>query len=303
MKRFPFLLISGLLALLVLSAPSCQSTKSSTATKMLKFNLEKGKGYDFEMQISMDQELMGQQVQLDMTTYYSLVVQEEKEGVRDLDAVIDRFKMKTGAMGMNMEVDTDEPASSDTALIKNDPIAAVKKVFSAIKGQKFTMRVNSEGKIVSVSGLENMGQKLADDMGLQGEEREDMLKGFNEKLSTEEFSQNLEKFWYIFPNKEVKVGDSWTKTRDFGGKLPATYQSSYKVTDIEGDMVTLEENSKIIVRDNEPMQVSGDIKATLVVDSRSGLVVSADQDMNLQAKAGGMSFPIKGKARIKGVAR
>ncbi len=53
---------------------ACQSAKSSTASKMMKFNLEKGKGYDYEMTMNLDQDIMSQKVQMKMIDYHSMEV-------------------------------------------------------------------------------------------------------------------------------------------------------------------------------------------------------------------------------------
>ncbi|MGQ0738879.1 MAG: DUF6263 family protein [Bacteroidota bacterium] len=287
----------------VISFEACQSSKASTASKMLKFNLENGKGYDYEMTVNMDQEIMGQPMKMDMTVYYSMDVSEDNGTVKTINASYERFKMNTAVGGMNIDIDTDKPITGDTSDMKTNPLLAVNKVFGAIKGQKFTMKVNAEGKITDVTGFENMGKNIAESLGLGEEEKAEMMKQFDGQFNADEIKQNLERFWYIFPNKEVKVGDTWDKMTEVRGKMPAKYKSSYKVTEIEGDMVTLEETSKIEAKENEMIGLTGDVTGTIVVDSRSGLVVTADQDMDMKASAQGMSFDIKGKSRIKGKAR
>ncbi len=164
------------------------------------------------------------------------------------------------------------------------------------------MKVNSEGSVVDVSGFEKMGASIADSLGLEGEKREQLLQQFDKQFNGDEIKGQFDRFWGIFPNKDVKVGDSWNKTSVVKGKMPGTYTSTYTVKDIEGDMVTLEEKTKVDAKE-EKIGMNGDIEGTLVVDSRYGLVVSADQDMNLKASGGGMSFDLKGKTRTKGTAR
>lgn len=285
------------------SFEACQTTKTSTSTKMLKFDLEKGKGYDYEMTVSMDQEIMGQEIKMDMTTYYSMDVNGDDSGTKTIVSSFERFKLKTEVAGFNIDVDTDKPVSSDTAELKKDPMQIFNRIFGSIKGQKFTMKVNPEGKITEVTGFENMAENIAGSLGLDEDEKQEMMKEFNGQFNADEIKQNLERFWYIFPNKEIKVGDTWDKVSEVGGKLPARYKSTYKVTDIEGDMVTLEEVSKIESKGDEKLSLSGEVTGTIVVDSRSGLVVTADQDMDIKASGGGMSFDIKGKSKIKGKAR
>jgi hypothetical protein len=293
------LMISGLVS--ISTWQSCQSTKSAAASKNLKFNLQNGKAYDYETTINIDQEIMGQKIQADMSTYYSMEVTGDSADIRTMVATIDRFSMKTGAGGMNVEIDTDKPFKADGSE-KDSAMGMINKLFSAIRNQKFTMRVNAEGKIIEVTGFENMASSIVDSLGLGGEEKDKMTEQFNKQFNGEQVKGQFERFWNIFPNKEVKVGDTWTRSSNLGGTMPGTYNSTYTVKDIEGDMVTLEEKTKVDTKE-EKVMLKGDIEGTLVIDSRSGLVVSADQDMTMKADAGGMSFEIKGKTKTKGTAR
>jgi hypothetical protein len=237
-----------------------------------------------------------------MTTYYSMDGGEEA-GSRTINASFERFKMKTAVSGINLDIDTDKPIIGDTADLEKNPMEAMNKVFGAIKGQQFIMKVNAEGKITEVKGFENMAKNIADSLELSEQERAEMMKEFDGQFNAGEITKSLERFWYIFPNKEVKVGDSWDKVTEVEGKLPAKYRSTYKVTEIEGDMVTLEESSKIESKEGGLISLTGDVTGTIVVDSRYGLVVTADQDMKMKASAQGMSFDIRGKSKIKGKAR
>ena len=98
------------------------------------------------------------------------------------------------------------------------------------------------------------------------------------------------------------MGDSWDKNTEVPGEMGGSYKSTYKVTDIEGDMVTLAESTTIESRQKD-MDISGTVKGTLVVDSRLGLVVTADQDMKMKIGGDGKSIEIKMKNKIKGKAR
>lgn len=303
MKKIAFFLTAMLVTAGIFSFEACQTAKSSTSSKMLKFDLQNGKAYDYEMTVSMDQEIMGQPMKMDMTTYYSMAVKGDDGQTKTIVSSFERFKMKTEVAGINLDVDTDIPVKTDSTGPEKDPMQALSKVFGAIKGQKFTLKVNAEGKIMEVTGFENMAENIADSLSLDPKDRAEMLSGFKGQFNQDEIKQSLERFWYIFPNKEVKVGDSWQKSTVMAGKMPGKYNSTYKVTDIEGDMVSLEEVSKIESKEGEEVSMTGEITGTIVIDSRSGLVVKADQDMDMKASAKGMSFDIRGKSRIKGVAR
>jgi Family of unknown function (DUF6263) len=303
MKKINLLLIILMAILGMIVNQSCESTKSSTATKLLKFNFEKGKGYDYEMNSNIDQEIMGQPMQMDMSAYYSMEVMDDDGTIKTITTSIDRFKMKMGVAGINLDIDTDKPLPSlgETEDGK-DPMKILNAVFGAIKGQKFSMKVDAEGKVHEVSGFENMAKSIVDSMGLDEQASREMIVGFNDQFNGDKMKEQFERSWYIFPNKSVKVGDSWQKKSRVTGQMGGDYTSNYKVTAIEGDMVTLVENTKVESAE-EGMNIKGTIKGEIVVDSRLGLVVSSDQDTKLTIEMNGNSIELKGKTKIKGKAR
>lgn len=303
MKKIALLLLPVVLIAGLIAVQSCQSTKSATASKMLKFNFEKGKGYDYEMISNFDQEVMGQNMQMDMSAYYSMDVSEDDGNMKTITSTIDRFKMKMGVMGFNIDVDTDKPLPSiGTTDDGKDPMKMINSIFGAIKGQKFTMKVDAEGKVQEVTGFENMAALIIDSLGLGEKEKQEMKKKFDGQFNAKNMQGQFDRFLYIFPNKEVKVGDTWQKKSDVSGPMAGKYNSSYKVTDIEGEMVTLDETTKVESAD-EKMKMKGDIKGTIVVDSKTGLVVTADQEIEMTTETNGKSMKMKGKTKIKGKAR
>jgi Family of unknown function (DUF6263) len=285
----------------VVGIQSCQSAKTATSSKMMKFNFEKGRGYDYEMTMNLDQEVMGAKQQIDMSTYYSMLVTEDDGALKTIKTTFDRFKMNMGVMGLKIEVDTEKPfvASEET---DKDPLAMVNRLFGAIKGQQFLMKVDAEGKVQEVKGVQEMGMRIADSLGFDEARKKEMLQSFSQQFNERSIKEQFERVLYIFPNKEVKVGDSWQKKTNVAGPMGGVYSSTYTVTDIEGDMVTLEEKTKI-ESDNEQLKLSGEQTGTLVVDSKTGLVVSADMDMNLETTNSGTKVNMKGRTKIKGQAR
>lgn len=302
MKRFFVICFTALLSTAAFILDSCQSTKSSTASKMLKFDFEKGRGYDYEMIVNMDQEIMGQEIQMDITSFYSMQVEADDGENKTISATYDRFKMKMGMAGLNLEIDTDEPLPGFGGGEEKEGMEMLNGLLGAIKGKKFSMQVNPEGKVLKISGFEEMVKSIADSMRLEGEKREEAMSEFNKQLNEQSIKEQFERVWYIFPNKEVKVGDSWQKQSTTSGLTGGNYTSTYTVKEIEGDMVTLDEKSKIEGSEND-IGLKGEVTGTLIIDSRSGLVVSASQDMTITASKEGSSIDIKAKTKIKGQAR
>jgi hypothetical protein len=288
------------IALIFLSA--CQTTRSSSASKMLRFGFEKGRGYDYEMIISMDQEMMGQKIQMDMTNYYSMVVTEDNGATKNISTTFERFKMNMGIGGMNIEIDSDNPLPDFGNKTGKEAIDKLNGLLGAIKGQKFSMLVNEEGQVLEVKGFETMANTIIDSLGIDEKQKGEMIRKFNQQFNEQSIKDQFARIFNIFPNKEVKVGDTWQKTLTVGGPAAGKYISDYKVKEIEGDMVTVDENTKIS-SGNDENKVEGTLEGTLIIDSKTGLVVNADQDMNLTTNRNGMTSNIRMITKIKGTAR
>jgi hypothetical protein len=291
-KVFSLLFIACLLVFI-----GCQSTKTATVSKLLKFNFEKGRGYDYELILNMDQVENKETRQTDMTAYYSMYVTADSGNVKTIKTKYERFKINLELAGLNMEIDTEKPMPVAAGDKMEDAFKMMNKFFGAIKGKDFTIKVNGEGKILEITGFEAIANSVADSMGLTGERRENMLMVFGKQFNEKSVKDQLERFLFIFPDKEVKVGDSWEKSNITGGMMGGTYSSVYTVTDIEGDMVTLEESTKI-GSDKDPGKMNGKISGTLTIDSKTGLVVKADQDITGTIN----DTKINGKTRVKGKA-
>ena len=281
---------------------SCQSTKTATTSKMLRFNFEKGKGYDYETIMNLDFVTGNETRQTDMTAYYSMFVAEDNGSVKTIKAKYERFKMSLDIAGLNIMIDSDNPViTGENKTDISEIMGMMNKFFGAIKKQEFTMKVNSEGSITEVTGFDQMAASIADSLGLQGASREQMLQAFGKRFNGDAVKEQMERFLFIFPDKEVKVGDSWTKSSSQKGLMDAKYNSVYKVTDIEGEMVTVEELTTINSA-NPQTELAGEIKGELVIDSRTGLVVNADQDIKANTKEKGNTVKITGKTKVKGKA-
>jgi hypothetical protein len=97
---------------------------------MLKFNFEKGKTYDYDMSMSMDQEIGGQSIKMDGNYYYSMNVTGEEGENKTVTTKIDRFSMKMDAGIFKVDIDTDKPIPSiSEAFAEKDPSKLMNSIF------------------------------------------------------------------------------------------------------------------------------------------------------------------------------
>jgi len=173
------------------------------------------------------------------------------------------------------------------------------RVFAGIKGKEFTMKVDEDGKVLEVNGFDQIINGMIDSIAMDEDTkmqvRVSLQDQFNEQAVKDQFAQ----VFTIFPNKEIKVGDSWNKSIQMGGRMPAQYTTRYTVKEIEGDHVTLSAQTNIGSGSSD-MEIKGTQNGSLLLDSKTGLVINAEFDQDMETKAGGMEIAIKGKGKIKG---
>jgi Family of unknown function (DUF6263) len=280
---------------------SCKSSGAASASKVLKFNLEKGKGYDYDMVWDMNQKIMGKETKISIGAVYSIRVDEDKDHIKSLTGIYRSFRMNMDMMGMKIDVDTDKP---DLANGKDEPkgmpTAMLNKVFSGIVGKSFNMKVDEEGKVLEVTGFREMLQGMADSMALNDEMKQQMMTSLNDQFNEQSVKDQFGQIFTIFPNTEIKVGDTWEKSFATGGKMAAKFSTTYTVKEIEGDHVTLATKTRI--GSSGEMDLSGDQTGTLLIDSKSGLMVNGEFDQHINVKTQGVELEITGKGKIKGKA-
>jgi len=118
MLKPSFRLWASVIAAILLVA-SCKTSSNSSSSRFLKFNLEKGKGYDYDMSWKMKTEFMGQKTKMDMTAAYSVTVEEDNGTVKTLRGVYDRIFMEMEMMGMSLAFDSDNPVETSDTSKKN----------------------------------------------------------------------------------------------------------------------------------------------------------------------------------------
>lgn len=284
------------LAILLLA---CQSSRNTTNSRLLQFNFQPGKAYDYDMITEFDQEIMGQKQQVSVSAQYGMQVSDRSDSSVAISTRFNAFKMDLEVMGMSLEVDTEKPLPADTSA-ELTPLSLINKMFHAIKGQQFEMVVTKEGKVVEVSGLEKIADNIMASVDMGEEFKAGMDASFKQQFNDASMKEQFERAFFIFPNKEVKVGDSWIKEHSApGGGNAGSFKTTYTVEEIEGDMVTLDVKSSFSGVEQQG-NVKGTQQGTMTVDSRSGLIVESDLDLSMDASEGGQTMKMKGKIRIRG---
>ena len=145
------------IAVILIIFSGCQASSKASSSRLLKFNMQKDKVYNYELVWDIKQTVFEQESKISIGSLYSIKVNEDDGHIKTLTGTYKSFKMSMNMMGMDIAIDTDKPleADNDAGMDKN-PVALMKKVFSGISGKSFIMKVDEEGNIIEVSGFEEM---------------------------------------------------------------------------------------------------------------------------------------------------
>lgn len=299
MKKMPLFIVL-VLASMSLTLPSCKTTSKTADAKLFKFNLQEGKSYDYELVWDLDTEVMGQTSSVSVSGLYSMDVAKIEGGVRSVETAYKSLKMSIIAMGMNLEVDSDnkETDNGEKDITKN-PVGMMNKMVAGLVNKKFIIKVDEEGRVLEVIGLEKILTGMIDSMGIEGAARAQALASMKDQFSDQSVKDQFSQVFTIFPNKEIKVGDKWTKTFSTSGKMGGAYSTEYTVKGIEGDHVSLITRTKIASLSGGD-DITGTQSGNMLVDSKTGLMINAEFDQDLKVKSEGQTVNIIGKGKIKG---
>ena len=251
---------------------------------LLKFNFQKGKTYNYTMTFDVNQKKGDQSRASSMKWNYDMQVVDEKNDLKTIKTTYKRIDMTMDMGNQKMEF------SSEKQVDAMDFMQLPSKMFSIIKGKSFTMQINNKGKVVSVSGFDKIGEAVVREMNLPEEMKPMMRKNFQERFNDDAAKQMFSQAFEVYPNKYVKVGDSWK----VNSSLPALKQDItivYTVKSIKGNRIFIDGQSKLKSSDG---QNSGTQSIKLIIDAKTGLMIDGVFDQ--KSSDGQMST----KSRITG---
>ena len=268
---------------------SCNDNgKTAGDAGALRFNLQKGQAYAYAMEVDMETEAGGNKMESEMDFDYDIEVTDKQDSITTLKSTYKRVVMKMDMPGMNVDIDTDKPATDSVVDIKTNPMGMMGSMFRAIVGKSFVMKVNPEGQVTEISGLKEMSDAMLGSINLDESMKPMAERAFSQQFNEETLKQSFAQAFNIFPNKAVKKGDTWTKTVDMNGMAIKTV---YTVKDVDDNKVMLDANATMDMGQNKGTQTG-----TLEIDPKTGLV----REGNLEQKVTGENMTMNSKIKISG---
>jgi hypothetical protein len=265
----------------------------------LKFNPPNGSSYNYSvnMDMSMSGNANGMPINMKnkMAMGYDFATVGDSSGWKKLTATISHIAMHLNSNGVNIDFDSDsKPDSSDMVS------GAMGKMLGALKGGQFGFTMNEQGKIGSVTGINDMMQRILTSVDVSGSAS--IVAGMNNVFNEENFKQNIQQSFGMYPDKPVKPGDTWMNTMDMTNQnMPMKIESNYTLESANGNTANVKVDSKISSPNGASTGITGTMNGNMKFDIPTGLPTDGDLDMNMNMtmNTGGQLVPMNTNIKMK----
>jgi hypothetical protein len=253
------------------------------AQNILQYNLKVGDSITVFQKATQDiiQEMDGTKHKLKniIEADYTFIISQKTDSTYIINFNFDRFKMVTTSnlYGEVINVDTKQ-------IVFNDNIQT--QVFSGMIGFKLKMELLKNGKIKWVSGTDKMIANMIAKAEISDElTKQVMIESMKKEFGNKSLAESFEQMTFIYPNKKVKVGDTWIN--NYKGDLNA--KNVWKLNALNEKNLELSADSDITMsskENNVSMTLNGKQKINLTANKNSGFV----KDMVVIQTASGISL-------------
>lgn len=272
-------------------------------TYVLRQNYPTGYKYDFTLTSDqiIKQKIAGRDIHLtqNIGTDYTFDITEGHNGEKDVKVTYNKIFIKSVAMGNTMTYSSDDQDST-----KKNP-------FSGFKGASFYMTVSPNGAIKTVAGIDKMLDNMAARMTKDTSQVKQIKNALSKQFSNEVVKQTMESSFKIYPDRAVKIGDSWTVDTKMQMTMPIETITQYTLKEVKDGIAILGVKGTLVSKGNFEImgnKMETDLQGTnsgeTSIDVKTGIVLNSHLRVELYGKMKSMGqdidFEMQGINKIIG---
>ena len=269
----------------------------------LSFNPEKGKKYEYQMDVTQNirQSVMGQTIPMETEMSIKFLMEIKDKTPQEITAqfIYREVSYILSSPMMKMEYDSENPLVNPTQMDNT-----MRKMFDKLIEQPIMAVIAPDGTVKSVTGMdaiaENMVNAIADDGQMAALIGAQMKSQFSDDAIKNLFQQSLK----IYPANAVKAGDIWNEESATSvNNMNTTYKTKYTLKEVSKNMVTIAVETDVEMDPGAMMEgkLAGTQTGTILVDVKTGLPVTNEMTGNIKGsvKAQGMDVQMDLSTKTK----
>ncbi|MGB5377387.1 DUF6263 family protein, partial [Muriicola sp.] len=154
------------------------------------------------------------------------------------------------------------------------------RIFNSLLNVPIHLVLAHNGDILEVQGGDSLVVKMTEASGLQDDFSRNMMRAsLKKEFGSEALSNSYKQMTYIYPDKSIKVGDTWENT--YTGKLTA--QNVWKLDSVTTQNAIISGVATILMEIKEPattMVLDGTQDTSITTDLQSGFILKMKVEGN-----------------------
>ncbi len=155
------------------------------------------------------------------------------------------------------------------------------KIFNSLLDSPVQMVLAKNGDILEVQGGDSLVTKMSNASGIDDEFSKNMMKkGLEKEFGSEALSNSYKQMTFIYPNKKVKIEDTWTN--EYTGKLQAN--NTWTFLGQDDTKTELSGTADVIMDVTDPntiMKLLGKQETMVKADATSGFILNMEVESSL----------------------
>ena len=283
-------------------------TGAASQAQNLKLDLVEGETYsqNSNAKISIKQDLGGQTMDINMEVNgkMNFTVTEKTAEYYLLETKYNSLAMSTKSPYGSMDFSSDKGTDTDDVM---------SSILAEMLTHSFVVKMSPDGSISEIKNLEEMFASIFDSFeDIPELQRMQLSEQLQQSYGEDSFKGNIELVTAIFPDREVKVNDTWNNTVTLRSGMNMVLNNEYTLKEMNDEYAIIDVKSTSKTEEQEDFQningmpakynLNGTMSATIKVDSKTGWILESDMHQEIKGAIdiadnpqvpGGMSIPME----------
>ena len=269
----------------------------ASAQVKLSFNPEKGKKYEYQVDITqkIQQNLMGQSIPLEseISTTYLVEVKDKSPQETTVQFTYKDVVCIISSPMMKMGYDSKDPIGNGSELDK-----MLAKMYSHLIDVPIMVVIAPDGSVKSVTGMDGVAENMMKSIANDGQMATQIGASMKSQFTDDAIKNSFGQFFNMYPANAIKTGESWNMESDVSvNNMNLNHKTKYTLKEVKKNVATIAVASdlKMNLGAGAEGEIAGTGTGTVTVDVKTGLSVISEitQNMKGTVKAQGMEVQME----------
>lgn len=281
---------------------------NAQAKSVMQYKFEAGDTYSYRMitEQNITMEVMGQEQIQTQQQDFDIVLRTEEvraDGSAVFSYTIERLRI---SQHINQQGQTQEFSYDSEITPSGYDFSS--QIYGLLLEWRFTVVLAPDGKVIEVSGMSELIQKMAETLNVPEDAKEQFIASIEPLVGDDAMKSMMSSGFIAYGKEPVSVGDSWQFTNIPLTEFPIMSVGAYRLIQRENNIATLEVRAEVMPNpDGKPlglgaydiaMNIYGTMTGELTLDETTGQIITSHSfttftgDMTIRGSGLDITAPI-----------